>query len=145
MKYVCDAPRGRTWFRIENENEAAAESELMQHAVEKFYLRERERSRQSYKPTSSIYIEQEIGLKAHLERDMPLFLTLRDQDGDGLVTAMLPPGGREERGFRVIVVGRANRDPYPDHGDAIQALARHYGLDLDRARCYPYVNGRSPY
>ena len=35
MKYVCDAPGGNTWFRIESEAEAATESEAMRHAVEK--------------------------------------------------------------------------------------------------------------
>ena len=35
MKYVCDAPDGKTWFRIEAEGEAVAESETMRHAVEK--------------------------------------------------------------------------------------------------------------
>ena len=34
MRYVCDAPGGKTWFRIETEAEAVAESETMRHAVE---------------------------------------------------------------------------------------------------------------
>jgi hypothetical protein len=34
MRYVCDAPNGKTWFRIETEAEAATESETMRHAVE---------------------------------------------------------------------------------------------------------------
>ena len=29
-------------------------------------------------------------------------------------------------------------DPYPQHADAIKALGDHFGLTLDRARCYPY-------
>jgi hypothetical protein len=141
MKFVCDAPEDKTWFQIETEAEAAAESNLMQHAVEKYYQRERERSRARYQPTSRVFIEQEIGLKAHLARDMPLFLTLRNRDGEGLVTAMLPPLGREDPSFRIIIVGAANGDPYPKYGEAIAALGRHYGLTLDRARCYPYQRG----
>ena len=69
---------------------------------------------------------------------MPLFLTLRDHEGEGLVTAMLPPGGVDDGSFQIIVVGRANADPYPDHGEAIRVLGEHYGLTLDRERCYPY-------
>ena len=34
MEYVCDAPGGRTWFRLVSEGEAAMESEVMRHAVE---------------------------------------------------------------------------------------------------------------
>ena len=39
MQYVCDAPKGKTWFRIETEGEAAHESRLMSHAVEKYFRR----------------------------------------------------------------------------------------------------------
>ena len=72
---------------------------------------------------------------------MTAILTLRDNEGTALVTAMLPPAGQTEREFRPIIVGRGNSDPYPEHGDAIKALARHYGLTLDPGRCYPYRRG----
>ena len=36
MRYVCDAPGGATWFRIETEAEAEAEAALMRHAVDKY-------------------------------------------------------------------------------------------------------------
>lgn len=138
MQYVCDAPPAKTWFRIETEAEAVQESALMQHAVEKFFRREQERATQTYQPPSRTFFEQQIGLKAHLLREMPMFLTLRDDDGNVLATAMLPPGARENRSFRPIIVGPANRDPYPEHGEAIRALGQHFGLALDRDRCYPY-------
>lgn len=138
MKFVCDAPDGKTWFRIETEAEAERESVLMQHAVEKFFRRERESARRSYRPTSTIFIEQNIGLDAHLQSEMPLFLTLRDGTGGGLVTAMLPPGGQDAVDFKKIVVGEKNSDPYPDHEAAIEALGVHFGLTLDRADCFPY-------
>jgi hypothetical protein len=141
MKYVCDAADGKTWFRIETEVEAAEESEAMHHAVEKYFRQEKEKATQSFAPLSKVFIEQEIGLNAHLQRTMPLFLTLRDGDGAPLVTAMLPPGSREDSSFKPIVVGRANDDPYPEHGEAIRALAQHFTIDLDRARCYPYRRG----
>ena len=141
MKYVCDAPGGRTWFRLETEAEAHSESALMNHAVEKYFLREIENARASYRPTSTVSFEQNIGLKAHLERNTPLFLTLRDRNGEGLATAMLPPGGKDDENFRIIIVGPSNADPYPQHGDAIAALGAHVGLMLDRARCYPYAGG----
>jgi hypothetical protein len=51
---------------------------------------------------------------------------------------MLPPGGRDDRTFRPIIVGMANADPYVEHADAIRALGQHFGIALERARCYPY-------
>jgi hypothetical protein len=33
MQYVCDAPKGKTWFRIETEGEAVHESRLMGHTT----------------------------------------------------------------------------------------------------------------
>jgi hypothetical protein len=137
MEYVCDASKDRTWFRLVTEGEAVAESLSMQHAVEKHYRRERERASDSFQPTTTVFIEQDIGKESYIQRTMPLFLTLRDQDGHALVTAMLPPGGSRTEGG-CIIVGRGNADPYPDHGDAIEALGRHFGLTLDRARCFPY-------
>jgi hypothetical protein len=113
----------------------------MRHAVEKFFRKEREKAAQSYQPASKTFFEQEIGLKAHLQREMPVFLTLRDGDGNALVTAMLPPGGHNDRMFRPIVVGPSNGDPYPPHGDAIAALAVHLSVALERERCYPYRRG----
>ena len=138
MRFVCDAPGGKTWFAIETEGEAALESDLMGHAVEKHFRQARERAIASYAPPPGRYIEQNIGLKAYLERVMPIFLTLRDEEGGGLATAMLPPRERTGQGFRIIVVGPANGDPYLLHRDAIDALGRHFGLTLERARCYPY-------
>jgi hypothetical protein len=138
MRYVCDAPGGRTWFRIETEAEALAESETMRHAVEKYFRKEQEKAAQTFHPVSKVYFEQEIGLKAHIQREMPLFLTLRADDGTPLATAMLPPNGRDDRSFRPILVGPANADPYPNQGDAIRVLGQHFGIPLERARCYPY-------
>lgn len=141
MKYVCDAPNGKTWFRLETEAEAESESLSMRHAVEKFFRREQEKAAQTYQPPSRTFFEQEIGLKAHIQREMPLFLTLRDEDGNALVTAMLPPGGREDASFRPIIVGPGNSDPYAAEPEAIAVLAKHFGLGLDRLRCFPYRHG----
>lgn len=138
MRYICDAPGNKTWFGIETEGEAADELDTMQHAVEKYFRKEKERATQNYRPTSTVFIEQEIGLKAHLLREMPLFLTLRADDGAPLVTAMLPPRGRDDPGFRPIIVGARNTDPYTDNADAIRALAQHFRIVLDRSRCFPY-------
>jgi hypothetical protein len=138
MQYVCDAPPN-TWFRIETQAEAAIESRDMNHAVEKYFRVAYEQAANSYVPPASAhYIEQNIGLKAHIQRVMPIFLTLRDGEGKALVTAMLPPAGRDDRAFRPIIVGPDNSDPYPEHGAAIGALGEHFGLTLDPARCYPY-------
>jgi hypothetical protein len=144
MKYVCDGPGGTTWFRIETEAEAEAESGLMAHAVAKHFRRARDAAAAAYKPATTVYIEQNIGLAAHLQRTMPLFLTLRQNDGTALVTAMLPPEDENENEgegfFRKIIVGAENADPYVAHQGAIESLGRHFGLALARADCFPYVN-----
>jgi hypothetical protein len=141
MQFVCEAPP-KTWFRIETEGEATLESRAMNHAVEKYFKQAYEQAAKTYVPPKTRpYIEQNIGLKAHIQGAMPLFLTLRDGEGNALVTAMLPPAGQDERTFRPIIVGAGNDDPYPEHGEAIRALAKHYGLTLDPGRCYPYRRG----
>jgi hypothetical protein len=139
MKYICDGPDTTTWFRMETEAEAESEAELMTHAVAKHFRRAKDAATAIYKPTSTVFIEQNIGLAAHLQRAMPLFMTLRENDGAGLVTAMLPPAGKNEPGFRKIIVGVENADPYPDHGEAIKLLGRHFNLTLERADCFPYA------
>jgi hypothetical protein len=143
MKFVCDASGGKTWFRIETEAEATTEADVMRHNVAKYFCQEKDKARRSFQPLSRVPFEQEIGLAAHIQRAMPLFLTLRDGEGNALVTAMLPPGGQERAGFNPIIVGVSNSDPYPDHEEAIRALGAHFGLQLDRARCYPYGGGQT--
>ncbi len=139
MKFVCDAPDGKTWFRIETEAEADRESELMGHAVAKYFRRERERALASWRPPAGApAIERDIGLNAYVARTMPVFLTLRDGEGAGLATAMLPPDSGDVD-FRVIIVGPANSDPYDSHGDAIAALEDCLDIDLPREDCYPYA------
>lgn len=138
MQYVCDAG-DKTWFRIETAGEAMLESKAMNHAVEKYFVDAQDKATRSYAPPKSLAsIEQKIGLKAHIQRSMPVFLTLRDKDGTSLVTAMLPPAGISEADFRPVIVGPGNTDPYPAHGDAIGMLAAHAGHKLDPARCFPY-------
>ena len=137
MEYVCDAPGNLAWFRLVTEGEAAAESQEMHHAVEKHYRRERERAAESFQPSAAVmFIEQDINKESFIQRAMPLFLTLRDENGKALVTAMLPPKGKGSGGC--IIVGPGNADPYPQHAAAIAALGSHYGITLDRASCYPY-------
>lgn len=141
MQYVCEAPP-KTWFRIETEAEAAFESRAMDHAVERFFRQAYEAAVKSYvPPRSARTIEQSIGRKDHVQRVMPIFLTLRDNEGQALATAMLPPAGKDQPSFRPIIVGVANSDPYPEHGEAIRKLGEHYGLTLDPARCFPYRRG----
>lgn len=142
MQFVCDAPDGKTWFRIETEGEAALESQAMNHAVEKYFLRDRDRATQSFTPAQPASIESYIGLDAHIQRTMPIYLTLRDREGDALATAMLPPGGQADPKYQIIIVGPGNTDPYPAHEHAIRALGAHYGIRLERERCYPYGRRR---
>jgi hypothetical protein len=140
MRYVCDAPRGATWFRLETEAEAEAEAALMRHAVDKYFRRHEAAAREGYRaPAGTRSFEQAIGLKDHIARTMPLFLTLRADDGEGLATAMLPPEGRNQVNFKIVIVGPENADPYPSQEKAIQALGKHFGLELPRAECFPYA------
>src|SRR5258707_3674234 len=120
------------------EGEAAHESRLMSHAVEKYFRRDREKAVQSWRPERPNAIERDIGLEAHVQREMPLFLTLRDGEGNALSTAMLPPGGKDRGGVRIIIDAASNADPYPQENAAIAALGAHFGLTLDRDRCFPY-------
>lgn len=139
MRYICDATGGRTWFGIETEAEADAESALMAHAVVRYWRRARAEAVACYAPAPSTpAIERDIGLKAHIERTMPRFLTLRDDEGAGLATAMLPPEGAGAGDFRMIVVGPENADPYDGYADDIALLGKRLGLKLPRERCYPY-------
>ena len=140
MQFICEAPP-KTWFRIETEAEAALESRAMQHAVERYFRQAYEQAAQSYVPPAVPIFEQNIGLKAYIQRTMPIFLTLRDGEGTPLATAMLPPAGLDERAFRPIIVGPENSDPYLEHDAAIRKLGEHYGLILDPVRCYPYRRG----
>jgi hypothetical protein len=140
MRYVCDAPGGATWFRIETEAEAEAEAALMRHAVDKHFRRHEGAARESYRsPTGTPVFEQAIGLKDHIARSMPLFLALRADDGEALATAMLPPEGRNQANFRIVIVGPENADPYEAHTSAIAALAHHFGIALEREDCFPYA------
>jgi hypothetical protein len=139
MQYVCDGTGTRTWFRLETAAEAAAESRDMGHAVEKFFGQAHDAATKSYVPPASARVfEQNIGLKAHVQKSMPLFMTLRNNEGSALVTAMLPSGGRDDKAFRPIIVGSSNADPYVDHAEDIRKLAQHFKLTLDAARCFPY-------
>lgn len=138
MQFILDVPP-KTWFRIETQGEAALESRLMRHAVERYFQEAHEAAAESYVPPANRrYIEQNIGLAAHVARSMPRFMTLRDAEGNGLATAMLPPDGETEDDFRPIIVGPDNSDPYPAHGEEIAALGQHLGMRLDPGRCYPY-------
>jgi hypothetical protein len=141
MRYVCDAG-DLTWFRIETVGEAAQEGQAMKHAVERYFREAYDDAASSYVPAKGLRVsEQNIGLKDHIQLAMPIFLTLRDREGNALVTAMLPPVGEDETSFRPILVGPANSDPYRAHAKAIDVLADHFGYDLQPDRCYPYKRG----
>ncbi len=75
MRFVCDAAVGKAWFWIETEAEAARESELMRHAVEKHFRRAYEEASQCYRPVPGPFVEQDIGREAHIRRTMPVFNT----------------------------------------------------------------------
>ncbi len=139
MQYVCDASPKLTWFRIETESEALRESAEMNHKVARHFAQTRVDAAKSWKPPASArYIEQDIGKQDHIVRNMPVFLTLRDEDGQPRVTAMLPPPGPSGSVFRPIIVGRGNSNPYVEYADAIAKLAAHMNCALEQSHCYPY-------
>jgi hypothetical protein len=138
MRFVCDAGEN-TWFEIETEAEAALESDLMGHAVEKHFCQAYAAARASYVPPAGPFVEQEIGLSAYIRRTMPKFFTLRDPSGNGLATAMLRILPAAGPATQATIVGASNSDPYPEHQGAIRKLGEHFGVKLDRARCYPYL------
>lgn len=142
MRFECDAPQGLTWFRLETAAEAEAEAAAMVHAVDACFKRAEAAARASFRPGPGL--ERDIGLKDHLFRVMPLFLTLRDEHGAPCVTAMVPRhpvAGDHDLAVKPILVAQANKDPYPRFAEAIQALARHLGRPLDPKECYPYRRG----
>jgi hypothetical protein len=140
MQYVCDAPGGRTWFSMEKQAEADAESELMRHAVAKHFCRAVEAARKSYRPRDGLAsFERDIGLKDHIAHNTPIFLTLRDGEGNALATAMLSRDVVNGAPRRAIIVGPENADPWPEHADAIASLGKHYGVRLNRDASYPYA------
>ena len=63
MQFFCDAPDGKVWFRIETEGEAAQESRLMSHTVEKYFRRERDKVVQSWRAERPDALERDIGLE----------------------------------------------------------------------------------
>jgi hypothetical protein len=84
MQFVWDAPDRKTSFQIETEAEAALESALMCHAVEKHFRQTRDEAARTNAPPTGSYIEQDIGLKAHIQRDMPVFLLRPSGSGPSL-------------------------------------------------------------
>ena len=141
MQFVCDAG-AYTWFRIETQAEAVLESRVMNHTLEKDFREAYAAAARLHSPSKSVrFVEQNIGLKAHIQRTMPIFLTLRAKDGTALVTAILPPVGWDESSFRPIVVGPRNSNPFARHGAAICKVAEHYGLSLNVIRSYRSMRG----
>ena len=131
MQYVCDAPGKKAWFRIESSGEAALESAVMKNAIEVQYENTRRAAIQTYQPSSRLhFIERNIGLNAHIARTMPMFLTLRDGEGNHLANAMLPPCGRDDDTFASRIVGPGGMDALMDEAAAVEALERHFGLSI---------------
>ena len=91
-------------------------------------------------PLQKLSFEQNIGLVFDIRRQMPLFLTLRDAEGSGLVTAIRPPGGRDYLGFEIIIVGKRNSYPYPQHESAIHALGAHLASLSNEGAAFPIAS-----
>ena len=141
MRYVCDAPDRTVWFRIETEGEAFLESLSTQGAVAVFFREERQRALTSYRPRAGLsFIERDIGLEAHIQSTMPLFLTLRDHEGAALVTAILPASGKDNGNYPIFVWGAPGIDPYESHAKALEILEKRFELSIvDQSDvCYMY-------
>jgi hypothetical protein len=141
MRFVCDAAGGKAWFRIETAAEAAKESELMRHAVEKHFRRAHEQASQSYKAGAGA-----LRRAGHRARGA------HPPGHAGVPDAARRGGHRARHRHAPAAAGRAGRAgglqshgcrprerrPLPGARGAIRALGRHFGLSLDRIRCYPY-------
>jgi len=137
MQYVCDAPNKKTWFRIETEGEAMMEAEAMHHSLDYRFRHAREAAIGSYMPPAQLRpFERNIGLGAHIARTMPLFLTLRDNEGTPLATAMLPQSACGD--YPPSVVGPDYADAYRSEDGAIAALEKHLGRTLRRESYNPF-------
>jgi len=131
MRYVCDASERLAWFRLETEGEAVSESVETHAGVAYFFREARRTALLSYRPRADLsFFERDIGLEAHIQRAMPLFLTLRDRDGTALVTAMLPPAGKDSGSHSIFVWGAGGVDPYESHALALQVLETKFDLSI---------------
>ena len=135
MRYVCDVSERMTWFRIETDGEALLEAMATQIAVAYFFEEERRKALSSYRPRAELsFLERDIGLESHIQRTMPLFLTLRDNNGSALATTMLPLDGKDDGVFPVLVWGAGSVDAYELHTVALRALEKHFDIPIfDRA------------
>jgi len=118
------------------------ESRLMRHTVEKIFL-PRAGGRQSNPgvPERPNAIERgHSALEAHVQREMPLFphvcATGRGNALGYSDAATGWQGSRRVSGSSSFAA--SNADPYPEQDAAIAALGAHFGLTLDRHRCFPY-------
>jgi len=148
MRYICDAPGNKTWFCIETEGEAADESDTMQHAVEKYFRKEK-RARDPDLPADldRLHRTGDRPQGASPARDAAVPDAARRRR-DPLVTAMLPAARRDESGLPAdSSSARANTDPYTDNADAIRVLAQHFRIVLDpvRAASPTAATSRSPH
>jgi hypothetical protein len=115
MRFVCDAAGRKTWFGIETEAEAARESELMRHAVEKHFRRAHEQASQAYRPRAGgPSFEQDIGRAGAHPPGHAGVPDAADGDGDALATRDAPAsagGGADNLVCSPMVVGPGNADP----------------------------------
>lgn len=115
MKPIVEHDHG-TWFEIETRAQAQEETDRMEHAVVFYFV-------------ADARTQEASGTKTYR------YFSFREGD-TSVVTARVPLAGvAETQG--PIVVGRRNSDPYPDHGDAIEALAAAISTPLPDS-CYPY-------
>jgi hypothetical protein len=113
----------------------------MRHALENHFVAERQRAVAKFRARPALTgIERDIGLDAYALRAMPLFLTLRDQEGMPLASAMLPQQTKEASPFRSTIVGPGYADAYAAHDGAIAALEKRFGLSLRRECHNPFEN-----
>jgi aromatic ring-cleaving dioxygenase len=100
----------KTWFAIETQEQANEEARTMSHAVH-------------------IYFEHRAS------KPGVAFFSLRDAMANPVATAMVVDPALA---LGSIVVGPRNRNPFPDHREAIIALGDHLKIPLDE-RSFPYA------
>jgi len=118
---------GFRWHRLETVEDGMHAQKLNGTAVGHYFKRELEQ-RKAGEPANEYY-------------------ALVGEDGSIPVTMQVwhdPEGARSPRNMveRNVVVGFQNRNPFPEFGVEIAALASHIGRELDE-HDYPYARRRS--
>jgi hypothetical protein len=130
MRAILPLSEGLTWFEIETQEDANAETRLAHSAVYLFFKADAEQ-----RPSSGRY----YSLREWMNGEERALATVRIPAKEEL----RHPAARNSmspllvRDLGIVVVGDRNADPYERHGAAISALSAFLGIALP-PECYPH-------